>query len=136
MPWRELSVMEQREEFVRLALSPGANVSELCRRFGISRSKGYKWLGRYRAEGRAGLADRSRRPWRSPLHSSAAIEAVRHCDRVDIVVLYPDGCPSEVQRRQMTTVDAANVRTVADSGAPFSSMVATLNFCLSIGSTR
>ena len=62
MPWRELSVMEQREEFVRLALSPGANMSEMCRRFGISRSKGYKWLGRYRAEGRAGLADRSHRP--------------------------------------------------------------------------
>jgi transposase InsO family protein len=75
MPWRELSVMEQREEFVRLALSPGANMSDMCRRFGISRSKGYKWLERYRAEGRAGLADRSRRPRHSPLRSSAAIEA-------------------------------------------------------------
>ena len=47
---------------------------------------------------------------------SAAIEAVRHCERVDIVVLYPDGGPSEVQRRQMTTVDAPNVRTVAVDG--------------------
>ena len=47
---------------------------------------------------------------------SAAIEAVRHCERVDIVVLYPDGGPSEVQRRQMTTVDAPNVRTVAVAG--------------------
>ena len=33
MPWRELSVVEQREEFVKLALVPGANKSELCRRF-------------------------------------------------------------------------------------------------------
>jgi threonine synthase len=47
---------------------------------------------------------------------SAAIEAVRHCDRVDIVILYPRGGPSEVQRRQMTTVDSPNVRAVAVEG--------------------
>ncbi|MFV0309138.1 MAG: threonine synthase [Desertimonas sp.] len=47
---------------------------------------------------------------------SAAIEAVRDCAHVDIVILYPDGGPSEVQRRQMTTVDAPNVRTVAVDG--------------------
>ena len=75
MPWRELSVMEQREEFVRLAFLEGANRSELCRRFGISRDKGYKWLGRYQASGREGLADRSRRPHRSPHRTAAATEA-------------------------------------------------------------
>ena len=75
MPWRELSAMDQREEFVKLALSPGANKRELCRRFGISRSKGYKWLGRYASEGRAGLADRSRRPHRSPMLTAQAVEA-------------------------------------------------------------
>src|ERR1700694_5015448 len=74
MAWREVSVIDQREEFVRLALAPGANKRELCRRFGISRSKGYKWLGRYAAEGRDGLADRSRRPHRSPLRTAAAVE--------------------------------------------------------------
>ena len=58
MPWQELSVMDQREEFVWLALAPGANKRELCRRFGISRSKGYKWIARYLAAGRDGLADR------------------------------------------------------------------------------
>jgi transposase InsO family protein len=75
MPWRELSVMEQREEFVRLALVTGANMSELCRRSRISRAKGYKWLKRYRAEGRAGLADRSRRPLCSPGQTPEAVEA-------------------------------------------------------------
>jgi transposase InsO family protein len=75
MPWQELSVMRQREEFVRLAMAAGANVSELCRRFGISRAKGYKWLERYRVEGRAGLADRSRRPARSPSRTPAVVEA-------------------------------------------------------------
>ena len=46
----------------------------------------------------------------------AAIEGVRGCDLVDIVILYPHGGPSEVQRRQMTTVDAPNVRTLAIDG--------------------
>jgi transposase InsO family protein len=75
MPWREQSVMDQREEFVRLALVPGTDKKELCARFGISRSDGYKWLGRYAAEGRAGLADRSRRPHCTPDRTDAAVEA-------------------------------------------------------------
>lgn len=74
MPWRTTSVVEQREEFVRLASTAGANKSELCRRFGISRDKGYKWLKRYWAEGIAGLADRSRRPHASPGRTPGAIE--------------------------------------------------------------
>ena len=43
MPWNEVSVMDQRCEFVRLALQEGANRRELCRRFGISPDVGYKW---------------------------------------------------------------------------------------------
>ncbi len=47
---------------------------------------------------------------------SAAIDGVAGCDNVDIVILYPSGRTSEVQRRQMTTVAAANVHTVAIDG--------------------
>ena len=47
---------------------------------------------------------------------SAAIDAVAGRTNVDIVVLYPEGRVSDVQRRQMTTVDAPNVRTVAVEG--------------------
>ena len=75
MPWLEASVMELREEFVGLALAPGANVSDLCRRFGIERSTGHKWLKRYRSEGASGIADRSRRPHASPSRTDAAVEA-------------------------------------------------------------
>jgi transposase InsO family protein len=66
--------MDQRDEFVRLALVPGANKSELCRRFGVSRSNGYKWLRRYLAEGPEGLVERSRRPRRSPAQTPARTE--------------------------------------------------------------
>lgn len=75
MPWRERSVVEEREEFVKLAMQPGANISELCRRFGVERSNGYKWLCRYLSEGSSGLGDRSRRPHSSPLRTQAGVEA-------------------------------------------------------------
>jgi threonine synthase len=47
---------------------------------------------------------------------SAAIDGVKGCDNVDIVILYPLGRTSEVQRRQMTTVDSPNVHAVAVEG--------------------
>ena len=47
---------------------------------------------------------------------SAAIDGVKDCDHVDIVILYPAGRTSEVQRRQMTTVDSPNVHTIAIDG--------------------
>ena len=47
---------------------------------------------------------------------SAAIDGVKGCANVDIVILYPDGRTSDVQRRQMTTVDSPNVRVVAVDG--------------------
>ena len=42
---------------------------------------------------------------------SAAIDGVKDCANVDIVILYPHGRTSDVQRRQMTTIDSPNVRT-------------------------
>jgi transposase InsO family protein len=75
MPLRELSVVEQRDMFVTLALASGANRSELCRDFGISRKTGYKWLERYRGAGSAGLDDHSRRPHTSPSRTAAATVA-------------------------------------------------------------
>ncbi|MFH1555599.1 MAG: threonine synthase, partial [Pseudomonadota bacterium] len=47
---------------------------------------------------------------------SAAIEAFRHSDAVDVFILYPHGRVSEVQRRQMTGVGAHNVHAIAVEG--------------------
>src|SRR6184192_1305056 len=73
MPWREVSVLDQRREFVELAMQEGANRRELCRRFGIHPDTGYKWLGRWAADEE--LADRSRRPHSSPRRTERPMEA-------------------------------------------------------------
>ena len=47
---------------------------------------------------------------------SAAIEAFRGLDNVDVFILYPHGRVSEVQRRQMTTPMESNVHALAMDG--------------------
>ena len=47
---------------------------------------------------------------------SAAMEAFRDRERVDVVILFPEGRTTEVQRRQMTTIEASNVHAVAVDG--------------------
>lgn len=74
MPFREVSRMDERGEFVRLASSKGANIRQLCRRFVISPTTGYKWLGRWQLGGRTELQELSRRPLSSPRCSNAATE--------------------------------------------------------------
>jgi transposase InsO family protein len=51
---------------------PAAHVAD---QLGISRATAYKWVRRYRAEGEAGLLDRSSRPHRSPFRTTDALEA-------------------------------------------------------------
>lgn len=74
MGWRSGTVMDSRLEFVRLAEAGGVSISELCRRFGVSRQTGHVWLKRYREAGEAGLCERSSRPQRSPRQTAAAME--------------------------------------------------------------
>ena len=76
MPWKEATTTSLRREFVTLALQPEANISALCRRYGISRKTGYKWINRFEAQGLTGLEDRSRRPHRSPNPTPAHVAAV------------------------------------------------------------
>ena len=95
MPWQEASTMSLRQEFVTFACAEHANVRALCRRFGISPKTGYKWLARYRHEGREGLRDRSRRPRHSPHRTAAAMEAAVLAVRA----LDSSWCGRKVRRR-------------------------------------
>ncbi len=65
--------MSQKLEFIDKARTPGANVSALCREYGISRQTGHKWLRRYRRDGYEGLVEQSRRPHSTPLATGEEI---------------------------------------------------------------
>ena len=74
MPWQEACVQEQRMRFIHDWQKQQDSMAELCRRYGISRRVGYKWLKRYRQEGIEGLQDQSRAPRRHPNQTPAALE--------------------------------------------------------------
>jgi putative transposase len=66
MPWSEVKPMDQKIQFVSLALNSTQSMTELCRLFGVSRKTGYKWLDRYHEHGIDGLKDRCRAPHHIP----------------------------------------------------------------------
>jgi transposase InsO family protein len=75
MAWKETCVMDERMKFVADWLSEEVSFAELCRWYGVSRKTGYKLIGRYQAEGPAGLEDRSRAPHHHPNEVDAEREA-------------------------------------------------------------
>jgi putative transposase len=85
MGWMETCAMDERKRFVVAVEEAEEPMAAVCRRFGVSRKCGYKWLERYREEGLAGLADRSRAPLAHPYEVSwKALEqclAVRRAHR-------------------------------------------------------
>jgi transposase InsO family protein len=91
-----------------LALQDGTNFAELCRREGIQRRIGYKWLERYRSEGEAGLLDRSRRPLASPDRTRAAVEAAV----VDLRQKHPCWGARKLARR-MRDLDRKDIPSVS-----------------------
>src|SRR2546430_13056211 len=62
MPWRESSPMSERLQFIQACLDRTQRIVDICAQFGISEKTGQKWLARVRAEGMAGLAERSHPP--------------------------------------------------------------------------
>lgn len=73
MNWKESDRVSQRREFLDLAKGSGANISLLCKRFGISRKTGYKWMNR--AQETSCIQDQSRRPKHSPSQTPKDMEA-------------------------------------------------------------
>ena len=66
MPWKETCAMEERVKFIKEYRSCHFSVAELCRRYGISRKTGYKWITRAEQGGRKALSDLSRAPHHHP----------------------------------------------------------------------
>jgi len=74
MSWNTCTAMSLRRELVLMAAQSQANLSELCRRYGVSRKTAYKWIARYRG-GPDVLVDRSRKPTHSPSRTPPGVEA-------------------------------------------------------------
>lgn len=66
MVWKETCAVEERMRLVMAIVENQESMAAACRRFGVSRKTGYKWLERYEQEGAAALADRSRAPRAHP----------------------------------------------------------------------
>ncbi len=84
MAWKKVLPMDERARFVLEVEKAEMSVAELCRRYGVSRKTGYKWIRRYRAQGLDGIRQRSSRPNRCPHKTSPEwgeriiLERVKH----------------------------------------------------------
>ena len=81
MPWRQMTLMYERNRFVFEMERGGCTFAELCDRYGIARKTGYKWLARYQELGLQGLRDRSRAPHTSPLKTPLWVEELLVSER-------------------------------------------------------
>jgi transposase InsO family protein len=72
----ELSVVEQKYQAVLAVIAEGREVTDVARQFGVSRQTLHAWLVRYEADGLAGLAPRSRRPWSCPHQMDPQVEVL------------------------------------------------------------
>lgn len=70
----ELGVVEQRHQAV-LEVLGGLCVTEVARRYGVTRQTVHRWLRRYARAGIAGLADSSSRPATCPHQMAPQVEA-------------------------------------------------------------
>jgi transposase InsO family protein len=70
----EMTIMDQKKEFILNWKSNQTSFSQLCRDFQISRMSGYKYLNRYMEEGMEGLEERSRAPHNIPHKTPQPIE--------------------------------------------------------------
>jgi putative transposase len=74
MPWKTVSVMDEKIRFMSDVLNGVLSFTDICERYGISREAGYKWVHRYEEEGAAGLEDRARIPRHCPHKTPPEVE--------------------------------------------------------------
>lgn len=75
MGWMETCAVDERMRFVIAVEQREEPFAVVCRRFGVSRKTGYKWLERFEEGGIAGLQDHSRAPLHHPQEVTDAIVA-------------------------------------------------------------
>jgi transposase InsO family protein len=72
MPWKGVTVSEQRQRFLEDYLLNYYSISELAERFSISRTTAHKWINRFNQHGQEGYQELSRRPHTCPWQTDQA----------------------------------------------------------------
>jgi putative transposase len=93
MGWMETCAVEERMRFVMAIEAQEEPMAAVCRRIGVSRKTGYKWLERYREAGVEGLIERSRAPLHRP---QAMADEIAECC-LDVRRAYPTWGPVKVR---------------------------------------
>lgn len=134
MPWKETCVMSERIKMISEYLSGEYLLSQLARRYGVSRKSVYKWIERYEAGGWKGLDDVSRAPHSHPNSLSAEMEQrilgwkikqpLWGAPKIHAKLLELADCPSEstisnVLRRHGLTRKVRRRRQATPSEQPF-----------------
>lgn len=73
MPWRGVTVREQRERFIEDYQLNYYSLSDLAERFNISRKTAYKWIDRFEDYGQSGFHELSRKPHSCPWQTDEII---------------------------------------------------------------
>ena len=113
MPWQEICTVQQRENLVLAVLGNKASVAEMCRRTGVSRKTAYKWIERFKADGRAGLADQSRARHEQPERTSDAV-----CDEIlSVRAAHPTWGARKLHKRLTEVLPASKVPATSTIGS-------------------
>lgn len=70
----EVTIMDQKKEFILHWMTGKQSFSSLCRDFNIARSTGYLYVEKFQKWGMEGLENRSTKPLTSPTKTSKLIE--------------------------------------------------------------
>jgi len=73
MPWKGVTVSEQRQRFLEDFRLSYYSITDLAERFGISRRTAHKWVNRFERHGQEGFHEQSRRPHSCPWQTDPAI---------------------------------------------------------------
>ena len=116
MPWKEQDTMDLRTKFALEAIQSDANISDLCRKYGISRPTGYKWRDRLLEQGLAGFHELSRAPQSSPTQ----LTEQQACALIRIKNAHPNWGPAKIRaiylrgRPDLEPVSLSSVKRVLE----------------------
>lgn len=110
MPWKETSVMEERELFINAVLENADTFKDNCIKFGISTKTGYKWFNRFNEDGLKGLNDHSRRPAAHP----ASLSEDTLCQLIELKLAHSSFGPKKILElyRRIHPSDAPSLSSV------------------------